>query len=128
MTTTESDVSVEFGNRVLDLVTDITYKDGYFITVRLSPEGRLYMQVICQRKDAVTGEMGVGKGGKCYLSQFMTDQEIVQNAFGLFKAYEEHECREFFKFRGRRIYGPHISLEALIEVADRTTYRVPSNV
>lgn len=81
------------------------------------------MQVQCYRMDTVTSEMGVGKGGKCYLSPHMTDQEIVQNAFGLFKAYEEHECREFFTYKGKRIYGPHISLEALLEVADRTAYR-----
>lgn len=123
MTTVESTVSLEFGRRVIDLISEIAYKDDYFLRVGVSPEGRLFMQVQCHRKDVVTGEMGWGKGGKCYLSEFMTDQEIVQNAFGLFKAYEEHECREFFTFRGKRIYGPHISLDALLEIADRTTYR-----
>lgn len=116
---------VVFLNRVVRLVDDISYKDDYSLFVSLDEvfRQRVYMQVFCFRKDTVTGEWGWGKGGKFYLSPHMTDQEIVQNAFGLFKAYEEHECREFFKYKDKRIYGPHISLEALLEVADKTTYR-----
>lgn len=116
---------VAFFNRVERIVADISYKDDYKLAVELDTVSRkrVYVQVVCFRKDTVTGQWGYGKGGKLYLSPHMTDQEIVQNAFGLFKAYEEHECREFFMYKGKRIYGPHISLEALLEIADRTTYR-----
>lgn len=116
---------VAFFNRVERIVADISYKNDYrlFVDVDTVSRKRVYMQVTCFRKDTVTGQWGYGKGGKFYLSPHMTDQEIVQNAFGLFKAYEEHECREFFMYKGKRIYGPHISLDALLEIADRTTYR-----
>jgi len=116
---------LDFYNRVVDIIENISYKQDYDILVDIDPVSgqRVFIQVKCYRKDTVTGEWGYGKGGKLYLSPYMSDQEIVQNTFGLYKSYEEHECREFFMYKGKRIYGPHISLEALLEVADRTTYR-----
>lgn len=85
--------------------------------------GRFYFQISCERPDAITGEMGTGYGGKAYLSPHMTDSELVQTAFGLFKGYWEHEAREMFKWRERRVFGPHISTEALWEVARRVDVR-----
>lgn len=67
--------------------------------------------------------LSVGRGGKAYLSEHMTVSELTRTAFGLFRAYEEHECREFFKWRGKAIYGPHIEVLSLWEVADRLDYR-----
>lgn len=111
--------------RVRGLADDISYKKGYRLAVEVDKTygTRVYLQVQYYREDCITGRMGWGSGGKMYLSPYMTDSEIVQGAFGLFKNYEEHECREFFAFKGKRVYGPHISVEALMEVADRTTYR-----
>jgi hypothetical protein len=85
--------------------------------------GRLYLQVECSRRDTFTGCLGVGRGGKAYLSPHMTNSELVQTAFSLFKAYEEHEAREGFTYRGRRIYGPHIDIDALTEISDRLDVR-----
>jgi hypothetical protein len=53
----------------------------------------------------------------------MSKSELTRLIFGLFKAYEEHECREFFKWRGRAIFGPHVDSDALWEVAERFDYR-----
>jgi hypothetical protein len=85
--------------------------------------GRYYYQIECYRKDAITGEMGMGYGGKAYLSEHMTDSELVQTIFGLYKGYWEHEARETFQWNGRRVFGPHIATEALWEVARRVDVR-----
>lgn len=85
--------------------------------------GRWYFQIECWRRDVVTGEMGYGYGGKAYLSPHATDSELVQTAFGLYKGYWEHEARETFTWRGRRVFGPHISTEALWDVAECTDAR-----
>lgn len=86
-------------------------------------KGRWYFQITCWRRDAITGEMGRGFGGKAYLSPHATDSELIQTAFGLYKGYWEHEARETFVWRGRRPFGPHISTEALWEVARRVDIR-----
>lgn len=85
--------------------------------------GRYFFQISCYRLDAITGEEGRGKGGKAYLSEHMTDSELVQVAFGLYKSYWEHEARETFQWKDRRVFGPHISTEALWEVARRVDVR-----
>jgi hypothetical protein len=87
--------------------------------------GRFYFQIACERLDVVTKVMGTGYSGKAYLSEFMTDSELVQTTFGLYKGYWEHEARETFEWRGRRVFGPHISTEALWDVALRTDARKP---
>lgn len=87
------------------------------------PNGRYYFQIACFRKDVITGEMGYGYGGKAYLSEHMTDSELVQTVFGLYKGFWEHEARETFHWNGRRVFGPHISTEALWDVAQRVDVR-----
>lgn len=87
--------------------------------------GRFYFQIACDRLDAITGVMGRGYSGKAYLSEYASDSELIQIAFGLYKGYWEHEARETFKWRERRVFGPHISTEALWEIARRVDIRKP---
>lgn len=89
-----------------------------------SPEnGRFYLQIRHWRPDTNTGKLGWGYGGKAYLSEHMIDEEIVRTAFGLLRAYWEHEAREAFLWHGRRVFGPHISLDALWDAADHLEHR-----
>ncbi|QGJ88934.1 hypothetical protein PBI_TEAMOCIL_83 [Microbacterium phage Teamocil] len=90
--------------------------------------GRLYFQIECYRRDVITEEMGYGYGGKAYLSPHATDSELIQTAFGLYKGYWEHEARENFEWRFRRPFGPHISTEALWDVARRVDVRSAKHV
>lgn len=110
--------------RIKKLVERVTYREDYTFIVGLT-EGMCYpyVQISHMRPDAITGKMGVGKGGKAYISQYATDSEIFQTLFGLAKAYEEHEVREFFHVDGKRVFGPHIKTTALAAVADNTDYR-----
>ena len=75
--------------------------------------------MLCERPDTYTGEYGTGRGGQRLLHPGQSDSSIVRTALSAFLAYEEHEVREAFTYRGKRIYGPHVDVEALVEVADR---------
>ncbi len=119
--------------QVRAIVRQVRYKDYLGGSYRLlverdkkDPEGRVYLQVEADRIDIVTKEMGVGRGGKAYLSEHMTESELVRLAFGLFMAYEEHECREGFEYAGRRVFGPHIHIAALYDAAQHVDYRPPA--
>lgn len=85
--------------------------------------GRFYFQISCERPDVITGVMGTGYSGKAFVSEHASDSELVQIVFGLYKGYWEHEARETFKWRKRRVFGPHISTEALWEIAKRVDVR-----
>lgn len=104
----------------------VAYKPGYELLLLHDQRvdgGRWYYQVEAHRPDTYTREPGVGRGSKAYLNPAATRSELAQTAFGLFNAYEHHECREWFTFAGKRVYGPHFDVLALAEIADRTEHR-----
>lgn len=57
-------------------------------------------------------------GRKWLISPWMTDSEIIQTAFLAVKTAVEHEAREMFKFDGVAIFGPHMDLKLLTDVAE----------
>lgn len=124
--TVETEV-IAFEELIRSVQRSIGYKRaGYRLLCerdKKDPQGRWYFQIECERPDTYTGEMGIGRGGKAYLSPHMTLGELVRKAFGLFAAYEEHECREAFTYNGRAIFGPHIDVVALHMVADDLDFR-----
>lgn len=87
------------------------------------PQGRLFYQVHAMRPDVYTGQMGEGAGGKAYLSPFAIEDELVQLAWGLLQSYVLHEEREGFLYKGKRIFGPHMKISRLMEIADDTVGR-----
>lgn len=121
-----------FPNRLLRIVGDIEL--GMDCQLRIGADmvdgapTRYFLQVKCWRRDAITGEMGMGYGGKAYLSEYASDSELVQTAFGLYKGYWEHEARENFQWRGRRVFGPHMDVNAVWEVARRVDLRSAQHV
>ncbi len=117
---------IDFHVRLLRIAGEIELGMNCSVVVERDkevPNGRFYFQIECWRKDTFTGNFGFGRGGKAYLSEYATDGELIQTVFGLYKGYWEHEARETFKWRDRRVFGPHISTGALWEVADRVENR-----
>lgn len=122
-------IDEDFGDRLLRIHADIDLSMECILHVGYDEEGsRYYFQVHCWRMDVITGQMGWGYGGKAYLSPHATDSELVQTAFGLYKAYWEHEARETFQYKGKRVFGPHISVEALLTVASKVDVRSAQHV
>jgi hypothetical protein len=121
----------EFFMRLNSIVDEVSLGLNCRLTIGHDKEnvpGRYYFQIECFRRDVITGEMGYGYGGKAYLSPHMTDSELVQIAFGLFKGYWEHEARENFEWRGRRVFGPHMDVNAVWEVARKIDVRSAQHV
>lgn len=120
-----------FNQRLLAIALDVNLPEQFSVIVGRDPEhapGRFYFQIRCWRMDVITKEMGFGFGGKAYLSPHQTDNELVQTIFGLYKGYWEHEARESFEYRERRVFGPHISTEALWSVARKVDVRSAKHV
>lgn len=60
---------------------------------------------------------------KWLLSPKMTKSEIVQTAFKCCITSMEHRTREHFKYRGRRVFGPHFDVDALWGICDQVSRR-----
>lgn len=106
---------------IKDIVSKVTYKDGWTIQV-YEGHGRSYIQVSV---DASVGICSVSKqntawkSGKHYLSPYMCKQEIVGVCFAAIKASEEHEMREWFRYKGASIFNPHLDPDQLVELAKK---------
>lgn len=120
--------TLELTRRVEQITSEIGLADNFAVRIGYNEADMLFVQIRCWRKDIITGEMGAGYGGKAYISEHATDSEIVQTVFGLYKGYYEHEARESFQWRGRRVFGPHIATEALWDVARRVDVRSARHV
>lgn len=110
--------------RFQEALKDVAYKNWEFY---VGFDQRAYLQVRFMADDATarTGQPGMIHGRKWWLSQHMTDSEIVQTALMAVLAAEEHEARERFTYKGRAVFGPHIDLGALWLASGYTVHRDP---
>lgn len=126
----------DFKIRLIDIAEDIKLAENFNIIVsnegapvvpgqKGDEGGMYYYQIQCWRRDVVTGAWGFGYGGKAYVNEHSTDSELIQTIFGLYKGYWEHEARETFEWRGRRVFGPHMDIRAVWDVANVTDASLP---
>ena len=108
-------------SEIVEIVNAISYKPNWVFEVhgapdRNPPHVRPYLQAtVTDTPDSQTGELTLWKSAKHYLSYHMCRQEIVGTVFRLIRDAEEHEMREWFRYRGRGIYNPHIDPDALVD-------------
>lgn len=121
---------------ISEITSKITYKPGWSIALHV--EGvfgngdRPYIQVVVDETAEAalcpfSGKREGWKGGKKYLSYHMCRQEIVGAVLGAFKDAEMHEIHEWFKYKGRAIYNPHLDPDALAEFAVLRNMNVRQN-
>lgn len=103
--------------RVAQVIREISLADNFHVEAGRD-DGRLFVEVCYWRKDIRDDAYGMGHGGKRYLPFVASKDTIVKTVFGAYLAYVEHEARETFLYQGKRIFGPHIAIEALATVAD----------
>lgn len=113
--------------RACAISAETTLPNGMIVRVDRHPEGRPYLQIrqdtICNR----TGEKYSEGGRKWDLSEHMTESEIVFTIFKATLTFIEHELREQFLYKGKRIFDPHIDVNALLSVCGQLSVREERN-
>lgn len=79
----------------------------------LERSGVLFLRGRYKEGDIVTDDVQDQFTRKWLLSEHMVKSEIVQTAFKCYLTSLEHRAREHFKYRGKRIFGPHFDVDAL---------------
>lgn len=113
----------ELMDHVEEIINDIEYQKPAYDYEVTAQGGQVLVEILHWRVNADTGDWGWGRGGRRVISPTLTDSEIVRAIFGMTLAYEEHEVREFFTYKGARVFGPHIDVNALVTVADQLDTR-----
>jgi len=86
-------------------------------------KNRTYLQVVYHAPCTKTGINQEWKGRKWYLSEYMTQDEVVKTAYVAFKMAVEHEVMEGFKFAGTIVFNPHVNYEELINISEKEVTR-----
>lgn len=109
------------------ILLSCTYKPGWTLLIDMcAPRPYIQWEVVGQ--DSVTREPTSWRTGKRYLSEHMCRQEVVATAFNLALTAEEHECREWFRYKGSSIYNPHLDPDVLADVASKAaSFNVRAN-
>lgn len=109
--------------RTREIVNQIKLPDSFDIRVDLHPEGRTFLQIrqctTCNR----TGEPYNEGGRKWDISGFATESEIVFTVWKAFLTFVEHEMRENFTYKGKKIFDPHIDVNALLVACEQLQVR-----
>ena len=118
-------LTMECLEKKFDLI--ISYDNIYTIWTEESLNclhGRTYIQIkyntLCTHHEDEEKEW---KGRKFYLSEFMTDDEIIKTVWVAFKMCIEHEIMEGFKYADKIIFNPHVPYTELITLADKEIQR-----
>lgn len=102
---------------IVNALKSVTYKDWRFTVGQ--DQDRLYLQVAFNAPDNTEPQnpRHLQLGRKWMLSEHMTKSELIQTAFKAALTAEEHECREMFRYEGEAIFGPHLDVDWLLEIA-----------
>ncbi len=85
--------------------------------------GRMYIQVCYTTNCTKTSVLTEWKGRKYYLSDYMTDDEIVKTAYVAFQQAVMHETMEGFKVDNIILFNPHINFEELLLISNKEVHR-----
>ncbi len=113
---------MDFVEWVQSIVDEVKF-ENYTFTVFLDREGAL-IQATYPEEDISTGEIETQYTRKWLVSPFAVKSEIVKTMFKCCATSTEHRLREHFKYRGQRIFGPHIDVDALYEASRAVDIRV----
>lgn len=87
--------------------------------------GRVFVQMIYESPCTKTDTIKEWRGRKWYLSEYMTNDEIVKTVFLAFEIAVRHEILEGFKVNGKPLFNPHVNYEALLDVSHKEVKRAP---
>lgn len=106
------------------IVDYISYKPGWKLRFTYGQRDYVQLEVTEESDSSLDSYLRDGtrtpwKSGKRYLSEFMCRQEIVGVCFDLIKSAEEHEMREWFRYKGASIFNPHLDPDVLVDIAKK---------
>ena len=113
------------------VIADCQYNDWMF-RVDINDGGTPYVQVLFKGKDRITGKEEIQRCRKWMLSFHMGNSEIVRTVFQAIQGAVAHELTEAFKYKGARIFNPHMDYDELavaiknkvvgLQLRDEATY------
>lgn len=97
--------------------------DEFESKLYLDREPRVFIQLEYSSECTKGGEKDTWKGRKWYLSEYMTDDEIIKTAYSAFEFCIKHEIMEGFKVDNITLFNPHVNFEELLLISNKEVTR-----
>ena len=112
-------------NSICSRVRMCIFGHRFNIKVEYDKKGgdRIFLQLFYQTKCTKTGEEEIFRSRKWYLSEHMTDQEILGTLWLAFEIAVKHELMEGFKVDGTILFNPHVNFNKLLEISNNEVTR-----
>lgn len=108
---------------VKDIVNQIAFKDRLFRLIEKKKDDVFLLQMQYIEADVKTGKLTKQNTRKWHITPWMTESEIVQTCLKCVLTSQEHIGREHFKYKGYKLYGPHMDVQDLIHVIQQGELR-----
>lgn len=98
------------------IISNVQYKK-WFVELYNTPEFviRLSWFDTC----SVTGKQMIQHSREWFMQpEGLTEDMVVQTIFKAIQNAEEHEVKERFRYKGKRVFNPHITINNLLEVCE----------
>jgi len=118
-----------FKEKVISLLSRITMdmlgNKTFHFKIEEDKKGgnRLYIQLEYNTPCTKTGEHLIWRGRKWYLSEHMTDNEIIFTAYSAYEMVLKHEMMETFKMDGIILVNPHVDYNELLKISNNEVIR-----
>lgn len=114
--------TTQFHEEVLEMVTHLSLSVfGVEFKVRVARDvksgNRVFIQLMYNAPCTKTGLMEEWKSGKHYLSEHMTEDEVVKKVYVAFEQCVKHEIMEGFKYDNIIVFNPHVNFRELLAVS-----------
>lgn len=76
--------------------------------------GGFHIWITAMEKCTFTGDTSLQEGRRWFVSNGCTPSDVVRTAFKAVATWAEHETREEFKYKGVRVFSPHLELNNLV--------------
>jgi len=84
----------------------------------------VFLRLSYPEKDIHTGQITAQFSRRWVIEYSDSDTKIVETAFAAVQRSMRHRSKEWFLYKGRRVYSPHFSLEARINMCDEKHFDV----
>lgn len=91
--------------RLLAILSQVETGSHRFLVERLADQ--FTVKISIQVQNVISGEIETMHGRKWLISPEATEEEVVRTLLKAILTWEEHEAREHFLYKGKRLFDPH---------------------
>lgn len=100
-----------------------TFNVIYKRDIKRPDTGRIFIQIVYTDKCRKTGKEQLWKSRKYYISEHMTEDELVKTIYVAFEQCVKHEIMEGFCIDNKVLFNPHVHYTELLAISDREIAR-----